>query len=195
MKKKIKDILLLLFSIYLLPHIIAYCVSKNKKDIDDDIRVMSEKRNIKYKPIIALVFFLIHNSYYRNVFYMRLGIISRSFAWMLPKDNSFYLRTRNVGGGIYLSHPYSTILNAKRIGRNFSVRNCTTLGNKRDGEFQNGPIIGDNVYLGANVCIIGDIVIGNNVIIGAGSVVVKDVPDNAVVAGNPAKILKYSNSF
>lgn len=47
--------------------------------------------------------------------------------------------------------------------------------------------------LGANVNIIGDIKIGDNVIIGAGSVVVRDVPDNCVVAGNPAKIIKYLN--
>lgn len=33
--------------------------------------------------------------------------------------------------------------------------------------------------------------IGNNVIIGAGAVVTKDIPDNAIVAGNPAKIIKY----
>ena len=44
---------------------------------------------------------------------------------------------------------------------------------------------------GCHVAIIGDITIGNNVTIGAGAVVVKDVPDNAVVVGNPARIIKY----
>lgn len=39
--------------------------------------------------------------------------------------------------------------------------------------------------------IIGNVNIGDNVIVGAGSVVVKDVPSNCVVAGNPAKIIKY----
>lgn len=51
------------------------------------------------------------------------------------------------------------------------------------------PIIGNNVTLGASVTIIGEIHIGDNVIIGAGSVVVKDVPNNVVIAGNPAKII------
>lgn len=55
------------------------------------------------------------------------------------------------------------------------------------------PVIGDNVTLGANVTIIGDVHIGNNVIIGAGSVVVKNVPDNCVVAGNPAKVIRKMN--
>ncbi len=55
-------------------------------------------------------------------------------------------------------------------------------------------VIGDNVSLGANVTVIGNVHIGNNVIVGAGSVVIKDVPDNCVVAGNPAKIIRYQNN-
>ena len=47
------------------------------------------------------------------------------------------------------------------------------------------------MYLGATVTIIGHVKIGNNVVVGAGSVVVKDVPDNCIVAGNPAKIIRY----
>ena len=41
------------------------------------------------------------------------------------------------------------------------------------------------------MCIIGDVNIGSNSTIGAGSVVVKDVPENATVAGNPAKVVLY----
>jgi len=44
--------------------------------------------------------------------------------------------------------------------------------------------------LGAQVLIIGDIRVGNNVVVGAGSVVVRDVPDNCVVAGNPAREIR-----
>ncbi len=51
--------------------------------------------------------------------------------------------------------------------------------------------IGDNVWVGGNCIILPGVTIGNNAIIGAGSVVTKDVPDNAVVAGNPAKALRY----
>ena len=45
--------------------------------------------------------------------------------------------------------------------------------------------------IGSNTCIIGEVTIGDNVIIGAGSVVVKDVPSNVVVAGNPARIIRH----
>lgn len=105
--------------------------------------------------------------------------------------------------GVYCRHSFATILSAKQIGKNFSHRHCTTLGNKGDtiiiepnGEIvkymeNNGaPIIGNNVTIGANAIIIGPITIGNNVTIGAGSVVTKSIPDNCVVIGNPAHILK-----
>ena len=53
--------------------------------------------------------------------------------------------------------------------------------------------IGDNCLINTGVTIIGPITIGNNVTIGAGSVVTKDIPDNAVVAGVPAKIIRIEN--
>lgn len=52
--------------------------------------------------------------------------------------------------------------------------------------------IGDYTQVGANATILSDIKIGQNCLIGAGAVVTKDVPDNAVVAGIPARILKYN---
>lgn len=52
------------------------------------------------------------------------------------------------------------------------------------------PIIGDNVVIGTHAQIIGNVTIGNNSIVGAGAIVTHDVPDNVVVVGNPARILK-----
>ena len=95
-----------------------------------------------------------------------------------------------IGAGIYLAHPSSTYLNAKAIGKNFTCRQNTTIGNKYENGKISCPTIGENVNVGANVCIIGDIHIGNNVTIGAGSVVISSLPDNCVAVGNPARIVR-----
>ncbi len=49
--------------------------------------------------------------------------------------------------------------------------------------------IGDNVFIGAESVVLPGVTIGNNVIIGANSTVTKDIPDNCVVAGSPAKVI------
>jgi serine O-acetyltransferase len=61
-----------------------------------------------------------------------------------------------------------------------------TLGNGKGGR----PTIGDNVSIYTGAIVYGGIRIGNNVKIAAGSVVFHDVPDNCIVAGNPATIVK-----
>lgn len=81
-----------------------------------------------------------------------------------------------------LFHPYAV------IGKNCKIRQGVTVGG-RSGHTQL-PIIGDNVDIGAHAMILGPIKIGDNAVIGAGAVVIKDVPPYAVVAGNPAKIIK-----
>lgn len=61
-----------------------------------------------------------------------------------------------------------------------------------DFEEQVGDIIiRDGAWLGTGVTVIGNVTIGKGAIVGAGSVVTKDVPDNCIVAGNPAKVIRY----
>ena len=74
------------------------------------------------------------------------------------------------------------------IGKNCMIGQGVTIGGK-SGWYE-VPVIGDNVHINAGAKIIGPIRIGNNVEIGANCVVVKDVPDNCVVAGIPARILR-----
>lgn len=57
-------------------------------------------------------------------------------------------------------------------------------------EWSRGVTIGDNVWIGGSVTICPGVNIGNNVTVGAGSVVVKNIPDNCVVAGNPARVIR-----
>mgnify|MGYP004614413491 CR=1 FL=1 len=64
-----------------------------------------------------------------------------------------------------------------------------------DLELTKPIIVGDRVYIGNNVIILPGVTVGNNVVIGAGSVVTHDVPDNSVIAGVPAKIIKTSDEY
>lgn len=70
------------------------------------------------------------------------------------------------------------------------MRQNTTIGAKGFNGEDDSPTIEDDVTIGPNSCIIGNIKIGKGSIVGAGAVVVKDVPPYSVVVGNPAKVIK-----
>lgn len=65
---------------------------------------------------------------------------------------------------------------------------------QEQGEVSYETIIGNDVWIGANVIILPNNKIGNHTLLSAGAVITKDVPDYAVVGGNPGKIIKYRNS-
>ena len=64
-----------------------------------------------------------------------------------------------------------------------------------DLEITKPIIVGDNVYIGIKSIILPGVKIGNNCIIAAGSVVSKDVPDNSVVGGVPARFIKTTDAY
>jgi putative colanic acid biosynthesis acetyltransferase WcaB len=97
-----------------------------------------------------------------------------------------------IGRGLSLYHGQALVINqGVVIGDNCTLRNSVTIGHKKlsDGTFSRCPRIGNNVDIGANVVIIGDIEIGDNTVIGAGAVVTKSIPANSIAVGNPARVL------
>ena len=141
----------------------------------------------------SLAFILAKYLEFRNLFYYRYKnhkILIDFLETIAKPDKTFRIGADYLGMSPMFYHSFATILSCRHVGDNFIVRNNTVIGNKNFDKKQR-PYIGNNVDVGVNSVIIGNIKIGNNVIIGAGSVVVKNIPDNCVVAGNPAKIIKY----
>lgn len=157
----------------------------------------SNKNNLKGR--IIMVFFRFNKIAEKGRFYFICWIpflvLYRFFVeWLLGVELPWKTK---VGKGLIIFHGHSLVINdSSVIGENCVLRHCTTIGNKEisTGVFSQCPIIGNNVDIGSNVVLIGPITIGNNVKIGAGSVVVKDVPSDCVVVGNPARIIKRSTN-
>lgn len=124
-----------------------------------------------YKLLYGIVF-LIHRHYqFKTGIQLPLGTI--------------------VGPGLYFPHFSGIVINGgAHIGSNFTMFHNCTIGSVRG---KGGKIIiGDNVVMSTGAIILGAVKIGNNAMIGGGSVVISDVPDNAVVVGVPAKIVNYN---
>lgn len=61
---------------------------------------------------------------------------------------------------------------------------------RRGGQFSKPVHIGNDVWIGGNVCIMPGVTIGSNVVIGAGSVVTRDIPDNSLAFGVPCRVVR-----
>lgn len=105
-----------------------------------------------------------------------------------------------IGENFYANHNL-VILDANKVtfGDNvFIGPNCGfyTSGHPLDkderkkGEYAKPIKVGNDVWLGGNVCVMPGVSIGNNVVIGAGSVVTKNVPSNVIACGNPCRVIR-----
>ena len=99
-----------------------------------------------------------------------------------------------VGENFLIDHFGGIVISGyAKFGDNCRIRNGVVVGLKNVGE-PSAPQIGHNVDIGAGAKLLGNIKIGNNVSIGANSVVLIDVPDDAIAVGVPA-VVKMKKSY
>ena len=100
----------------------------------------------------------------------------------------------DIGPGLYIGHFGGVEVHGCTIGARCSMAQQTRIG--PSAADQPGPIIGNRVWIGAHARVLGPLKVGPGATIAAGAHVSKDVPERALVAGNPARVVKwdYDNS-
>lgn len=96
--------------------------------------------------------------------------------WIITLGNNVHI----TGGTKFITHDGGTLLYRNKIP---------------DLEITKPITVGNDVYIGNNVIILPGVTIGNNVVIGAGAVVSKDIPDNSVAVGVPARVIKTADEY
>ena len=96
--------------------------------------------------------------------------------WIITLGNNVHI----TDGVRFITHDGGTLVYRKQIP---------------DLEITKPIVVGSNVYIGNDVIILPGVTLGNNVIVGAGAVVSKDIPDNSVAVGVPARVIKTADEY
>lgn len=176
-----------------------------KKDIYRNCGKYSRRLQNKvfwnYNSTIALLYFYRWCHYYCNLnhrnFFQR---IAHSYCYIRFKklQNRCGIEMNQhmkIGYGLRLPHKGCIILHPQAvIGNNCEIMQGVTLGNNILKDRDKVPVVGDDVLICAGAKVIGNVKIGNQVVIGANAVVNRDVENNVIVGGVPAKVIGKSNN-
>lgn len=182
-----------------LPVFLCVLCSRHKELIRMDVARWNEIDQVPFRLFESLNWYLTYKKEFRNLLLHRLKNPSRTVGCMMqfaiarilwkPME-SLYIYTEDIGGGLYIQHGFSTIITAKKIGKNCRIYQQVTIGFKRDAC---PPVLEDNVSVACGAIVLGDITMHSGSLAGAGAVVLNDVPENAIVAGVPAKVIGYKD--
>lgn len=111
-------------------------------------------------------------------------------------ENTYIGDQNNIragGGSIVIGKNCLISQQVSIIASNHSIKKGINIHDQPWDKEKTGVTIGNDVWIGCSTQIMPGVKIGNGAVIGAGSVVTKDIPENAIAVGSPAKIIKYRN--
>lgn len=172
------------------------CIYKNTEYVKDKDAKISAKtklgigRQIDYTGHLKTTFIMQKKSKIiatgKFYFYTGCKVVVRENAKLILGDGSFI----NVDSKVYCKKQIE-IGNNTFIGEEVIIRDTDEHSLDKKNYENTKPIkIGNHVWIGMRCMILKGVTIGDNCIIAAGSIVTKDIPNNCLVAGNPAKIIK-----
>lgn len=144
----------------------------------------------KYTYFLRKCYFYLEKG--SKIRYLFFNIFLRRYSYKFGFDISPACK---IGKGFYIGHFGRVIIHPDaEIGCNVNISPGVTIGQTNRGKNKGVPKIGDNVWIGTNAVIVGKIHIGDNALIAPAAYVNFDVPGDAVVLGNPGKIVSYKGS-
>jgi serine O-acetyltransferase len=166
--------------------LLRYCVGTGLKGY---IKGLIYCPGFRYMAAIRKAKYYRHKNIFLYAFYkFRIIGYSHKYGFQIPYSTQ-------IGKGFYIGHFGRIIVNPLAIiGNNVNLSPGVTIGMTNRGEKKGVPTIGNEVWVGTNAVIVGNIRIGNNVLIAPNAYVNNDVDDNSIVIGNPAKITFNENA-
>ena len=163
------------------------------------IKLIKEK-----DPSINSIFeIFIHTSFRVNIYYKiahflylkKFYFLSRLIMDRLKRKTGVEVHPGAIiGKNLFIDHGCGVVIGQTSIiGNNVDIYHGVTLGTTGKEKGKRHPTIKDNVLIGANASILGNIIIGENAKVGAGAVVIGDVKENTTVVGVPARVVRDYN--
>lgn len=158
----------------------------------DYIRITGENK-ISFWGFIKN-FIKLHQVRYLYFFRNKSTKISKILLKRFKLKYGLEIYSNEIGPGLYIGHAFNITINEQAtLGKNCNIHKGVTIGQENRGIRKGAPTIGNQVWIGVNSTIVGNIKIGDNVLIAPNSYVNCDVPSNSIVFGNPC-IIKHKDN-
>ncbi len=157
---------------------------------EKDPAIKSSLEVFLYPSFKIQFYYRISHFFYKHKFYY----IARKLSEKGKRKTGIEIHPgATIGHNLFIDHGNGIVIGETTIiGNNVELFHGVTLGGTTSSQSKRHPTIEDNVLIGCNATILGNITIGKNSKVGAKALVLKDMPSNATIVGIPAHIIKIN---